>query len=119
MPTPTQLIQQKLQLLEKTVPNFHRMSLHELYKQTGISEDIWSDYLQQEDVRQRIHTKTVEDIEISHRVALHALAIQAQSGNVNAIKELNQLSGILNQNKNKQIVTHYIPRPEREKGENQ
>jgi hypothetical protein len=111
MPTPNQLIEQKLQNLEKTIPNFHRLTLRQLEQQTNIPEETWSNYLSREDVRQRIIAKTNEDIEISHRIAMHSLAIQAQSGNIQAIKELNTLSGILNQQNNKQIVTHFIPRP--------
>lgn len=109
---PDDLVLAKLQKLEKTIPSFHRMTLRELSQHTGISEEQWSIYLQREDVRQRIHAKTSEDIEIAHRVALAQLAKQAQNGNIQAIKELNQLSGILNQNNNKQIVTHYVKRPE-------
>lgn len=114
MPTPEQLISQKLEKLELTLPNFHRLTLFQLEQQTNIQEHVWSQYLQREDVRQRIHNKVNEDIEIAHRISLNALAIQAGNGNVQAIKELNQLSGILNQNKNRQIVTHYIPRPKQQ-----
>lgn len=117
MTTPNQLVEQKLQHLEKTTPNFHRMSLRQLEQQTGIPEAMWSTYLAREEVRQRIHAKTTEDIEIAHRVAMNALALQAQNGNIQAIKELNVLSGILNQNNQKQIVTHFIPRPTQLKNE--
>ena len=113
--TPDQLVLAKLQKLENELSGFHRMTLAELSNKTGIPEATWSTYLQREDVRQRIHSRMNEDIEIAHRASLAALAKEAQRGNVQAIKELNNLSGILNQNNNKQIVTHYIPRP---KGEN-
>jgi hypothetical protein len=118
MTTPSQLILAKLQKLEKETPYFHRMSPNQLQSQTGIPEDVWSEYFQREDVRQRITNKMSEDIEIAHRQAMGALAKQASQGNVQAIKELNQVSGILNQNNNKQIVTHYIPRPKGGEGEN-
>lgn len=109
--TPEQLVLAKLQKLENDLSGFHRMTLAELSNKTGIPENTWSTYLQREDVRQRIHSKMNEEIEIAHRTSLTALSREAQRGNVQAIKELNQLSGILNQNKNRQIVTHYIPRP--------
>jgi len=105
------MIQAKLEQLEKQTPEFYKMTPYDLQVATGVPEHYWSEYLQQEQVRQRITAKMNEEIEISHRKAINALAIQAQNGNVQAIKELNQLSGIMNQNNNKQIVTHYIPRP--------
>lgn len=111
MTTPRQLVLSKLQKLEKETPYFHKLSPLQLFQATNIPEDVWSEYLQREDVRQRINAKTSEDIEIAHRQAMFALAKQAASGNVQAIKELNALSGILNQNNAKQIITHYIPRP--------
>lgn len=112
MTTPNELIRKKLEKLEREIPNFYTSTPLQLYHQTDIPEEVWSEYLQREEVRQRIRAKTVEDIEIAHRQALNALAKEASRGNVQAIKELNNLSGILNQNNNKQIVTHYIPRPE-------
>ena len=54
------------------------------------------------------------EIEIAHRIALQALTREAQKGNIQAIKELNQLSGILNQNNNKQFITHFVPRPKQQ-----
>lgn len=112
--TPEQLITNKLQKLEEQIPNFHTLTLSQLEQQTNIPQINWSNYLQREDVRQRIHAKVNEDIEIAHRASLSALSKEAQRGNVQAIKELNNLSGILNQNNNKQIVTHFIPRPQKE-----
>lgn len=106
-----QLAQSKLAKIVKEMPDFHRLSLDDLEQRTGISQLIWSDYLSQESMRQLIHKRTSEDIEFAQRKALSALSKEASRGNVQAIKELNQISGILNQNNNKQIVTHYIPRP--------
>lgn len=108
---PQLLVQQKLQKLEASMPFFHRLSPEQLEEHTQIPSVQWSSYLQQEEVRQRIHAKVSEDIEIAHRQALTALTREAQRGNVQAIRELNQLSGILNQNNIRQFITHYIPRP--------
>lgn len=112
--TPSELIQAKLFQIEKATNNFFRLSPDELESITDIPAQTWSEYLQKEEVRQRIAARLNEEIEISHRQALTALAKEAQRGNVQAIKELNNLSGILNQQNNKQIVTHYIPRPKGE-----
>lgn len=114
MKTPSQLIDQKLLQVEHQTSNFHKLTPFQLEQTTGIPEATWSQYLQREDVRQRITNKLNEEIEIAHRQALTALAKQASQGNVQAIKELNQISGILNQNNAKQIVTHYIPRPKQQ-----
>jgi hypothetical protein len=111
MPTPQELIQQKLFQLEQSTPNFHILTPQQLEKLTNIPEAQWNHYLNQEATRQRIAQRMNEDFEIAHRQALTALAKEASKGNVQAIKEFNALSGILNQNNNKQIVTHYIPRP--------
>ena len=112
------IITAKLMKISKEIPDFHTMSPSELSKTTNISHDIWYEFLNNnEEIRQYIHRRTNEDIEIAHRKAMQALGDQASNGNVQAIKELNQLSGILNQNNNKQIVTHYIPRPRQEDSE--
>jgi hypothetical protein len=108
------IIISKLLKISKEIPDFHTLSPSELTKITNISQDIWYEFLNNnEEIRQYIHRRTNEDIEIAHRKAMQALGDQASNGNVQAIKELNNLSGILNQNNNKQIVTHYIPRPKR------
>lgn len=108
------LINQKLQKLELEMPDFHHLTLQQLEQRTSIPQQIWSNHLNKEDTRQRITQRLNEDIEIAHRASLHALTKEAQRGNIQAIKELNQLSGILNQNNNKQIITHHIPRPTRQ-----
>lgn len=106
-----QMAEQKLERIASEIQNIHRATPEELEAQTGISQSIWLDYLNKESTRQLISKRTAEDIEFAQRKALQSLAKEASRGNVQAIKEINQLSGILNQNNNKQIVTHYIPRP--------
>jgi hypothetical protein len=106
------LINAKLLKISTTLPNFHQLSPQELQELTSIPLDIWYEFINtNEEVRQFIQRRTNEDIEFAHRKALSALAEEASRGNVQAIKELNNLSGILNQSNNKQIITHYIPRP--------
>lgn len=110
---PQQLANLKLTKIAKELRHFHRLTPDELEEATGISSNQWSDFINtSEEIRQFINNKTNEDIEFAQRKALNALSKEAGRGNVQAIKELNQISGILNQNNNKQIVTHYIPRPE-------
>ena len=108
---PEQLANLKLEKIASQIQNIHRLSPDDLEAQTGISQDIWIEYLNKESIRQLIHKRTAEDIEFAQRKALQSLAKEASRGNVQAIKEINQLSGILNQNNNKQFITHYIPRP--------
>ena len=107
------LVNAKLLKIATTLPNFHQLSPQELQDLTSIPLDMWYEFINtNEEVRQFIQRRTNEDIEFAHRKALSALAEEASRGNVQAIKELNNLSGILNQSNNKQIITHYIPRPE-------
>lgn len=117
MLTQDEMVILKLTKIAKEIPEFHTKSPIELQHETNIPENVWYDFINNnEQIRQFIHRRTNEDIEFAHRKALSALGNSAANGNVQAIKELNQLSGILNQNNSKQIVTHYIPRP---KGVNQ
>lgn len=106
------LIESKLLKIANDLPNFHSLTPQELEQITKIDAKEWHNLITtNEQVRQLIHRKTNEDIEIAHRKALSALSKEAQRGNVQAIRELNQLSGILNQQNSKQFITHYIPRP--------
>jgi phosphoribosyl-AMP cyclohydrolase len=111
MLNPQQLAEQKLTKIASEIPDIHRITPEELEQRTGIPQATWLAYLNQESIRQMIHKRTVEDVEFAQRKALAALSKEASRGNVQAIKEINQLSGILNQNNNKQFITHYIPRP--------
>lgn len=109
------LVESKLLKIANDIFEFHTLSPSELEQLTSISAKEWHHLItNNEQIRQLIHRKTNEDIEIAQRKALNALAKQAERGNVQAIKELNQVSGILNQSNNKQFITHYIPRPEKE-----
>lgn len=105
------LFNAKLTRIISDIPNFYQLTPHELEERTNVPEEHWRIYLDQEATRQLIHRRLTEDAEIAQRKAMQALSKEAQRGNVQAIKELNQLSGILNQNNNKQFITHYIPRP--------
>lgn len=105
------LLRSKLMRLITEIPNFYQMTPQELQDKTNVSQEHWRDFLDEESTRQLIHRRLTEDTEVAHRKALQALSKEAQRGNVQAIKELNALSGILNQNNNKQFITHYIPRP--------
>jgi hypothetical protein len=105
------LLNAKLTRTITDIPNFYHLTPQELEQKTNIAEEHWRMFLDQEQTRQLIHRRITEDTEIAQRKAMQSLAKEAQRGNVQAIKELNQLSGILNQNNNKQFITHYIPRP--------
>jgi len=108
------ILRSKLLRSLNDIPNFYQLTPQELEEKSNhtINQQTWRDFLDEESTRQLIQRRLTEDTEIAHRKAMQALAKEAQRGNVQAIKELNQLSGILNQNNNKQFITHYIPRPE-------
>lgn len=105
------MLRAKMTRIITDIPNFYQLTPQELQNQSNISQEHWRDFLDHESTRQLIHRRLTEDTEIAQRKAMQALSKEAQRGNVQAIKELNQLSGILNQNNNKQFITHYVPRP--------
>lgn len=115
-----EMLKAKMTRLITEIPNFYQLTPQELHEKTNIPQESWRDFLDQESTRQLIHRRITEDTEIAQRKAMQALSKEAQRGNVQAIKELNQLSGIMNQNNNKQFITHYIPRPQqKEQQENE
>lgn len=107
------IVASKMLKIANELPNFHSLTPTELEQLTKIDAKEWHQFISNnEQVRQLIHRRTNEDIEIAQRKALQALGKEAGRGNVQAIKELNQISGILNQQNNKQFITHFIPRPQ-------
>jgi hypothetical protein len=73
----------------------------------------WQDFLNLEPTRQYIKTQQAFNAQIAQRKAFQALEREATEGNVNAAKQINELSGILNNiDSNKIIVLHRIDRGE-------
>ena len=90
------------------------LSPNELAKTLNIgNKKQWQDFLNLEPTRQYIKTQQAFNAQIAQRKAFQALEREANEGNVNAAKQINELSGILNQiDSNKIIVLHRIDRRE-------
>jgi Mg/Co/Ni transporter MgtE len=71
----------------------------------------WQEFLNLEPTKQYIKTQQAFNAQIAQRKAFQALEREATDGNVNAAKQINELSGILNNiDTNKIIVLHQINR---------
>ncbi|CAB4144527.1 hypothetical protein UFOVP453_43 [uncultured Caudovirales phage] len=73
----------------------------------------WQDFLNLEPTKQFIKTQQAFNAQIAQRKAFQALEREATDGNVNAAKQINELSGILNNvDTNRIVVLHQINRRE-------
>lgn len=86
----------------------------ELYTSLMIgSEEIWEEFLNIEPVRLYVAARTKNLTAVHARKSLKNLQLSAGKGDVQSIKYLNEISGILNkQSDNKIIVLSYVPRPQ-------
>jgi hypothetical protein len=90
-------------------------SPHELAKVTRSSVYLWERLLGTSPIRQYIGRRQKEFVVESHRKGLRALAKEAAGGNVQANKELKELTGLFNSEESRTIVIlHRISRPEDE-----
>lgn len=73
---------------------------------------LWANFLALEPVQQYIKAQIAQSLQIMQRKTLQALQEQAQKGDVQAIKQIQFLAGIMEQqDNNKIIVLHQISRP--------
>lgn len=89
------------------------MSPRELEETTdrGTKEQ-WQQFLNLEPVKNYIKAEMHHQAQVAQRRVFLALQTSAQGGNVQAAKEINELSGILDrQDSNKVVVLHQIQRP--------
>ena len=89
------------------------LSPEELPLQSSLgNKQLWEELLAMEPTRQFIKTQMAHHSQIAMRKSFQSLQRLAESGNVQAAKEINELSGIMNQTENNRIVVlHYIQRP--------
>jgi Txe/YoeB family toxin of Txe-Axe toxin-antitoxin module len=74
---------------------------------------LWQDFLNLEATRNYIKTQMAEMAQIAHRKAFQALQREAVKGDTTAARQINELSGILNNvDNNRIVVLHYIDRSE-------
>lgn len=76
------------------------------------NKNSWQEFLNLEAVRQYIKGQMSQIAEVASRKTFLSLKREGESGNVQAVKQINELSGILNSgDKNKVVVLHRIERP--------
>lgn len=84
----------------------------ELTDKLGIgNRQLWQDFLNFDAVRQYISGQMANAAQVATRKTLQSLIKQGVSGDVSAIRQINEMSGVLNSgDKNKVIVLHQINR---------
>lgn len=89
------------------------MSPEELEEATGVGDkDQWTDLLKLQETKNYIKGQMAAYAEISQRKTFQSLLSSALNGNAQAAKQVQELSGIMNQqDTNRTIVLHKIPRP--------
>lgn len=86
----------------------------ELQGMLGIgNQDLWQEFLNIEPVRSYIKAQMGFNAQIAQRKAFRSLEKEAIQGDVQAAKQINELSGVLsNADQNRIIVLHQIERSE-------
>lgn len=76
------------------------------------SKQNWFEFLNMEPVRQYINTQMAFIAQIASRKTFQKLVSEGLEGDTQAIKQVNEISGVLNTgDRNKVIVMHQIARP--------
>lgn len=99
-------------LFEENAEHTMHLSPSELTSTLQIgNKKLWQDFLNLEPTVQYIRSQMAQMAQIAHRKAFQALEREAVKGDTNAAKQINELSGILNQtDSNKIIVLHRVDR---------
>jgi hypothetical protein len=86
----------------------------ELTETLGIgNKKLWQDFLNVETTKQYIKAQMAFNAQVAQRKAFQSLEREAIGGDVNAAKQINELSGILNNvDSNKIVVLHRVDRSE-------
>lgn len=113
LPLPQKRIMQTLAAKFQSQTNFLFMSPEELDEAVGIGDkDQWNELLRLQETKNFIKGQMAAISEIAQRKTFHSLVQQALQGNHQAAKAVQDLSGIMNQqDTNRTIVLHRIPRP--------
>jgi|SRR5437763_10282552 hypothetical protein len=85
----------------------------ELQNETGRgTKDQWNELLRLQETQNFIKGQMQFISQIAQRKTFQSLVQSALSGNAQAAKQVQELSGIMNQqDQNRTIVLHYVPRP--------
>lgn len=115
------LTQEQKEITARLAATFEEHSEHTLHLspteltttlQIG-NKKLWQDFLNLEPTRQYIKSQMAFNAQVAQRKAFQSLEREAIGGDVQAAKQINELSGILNNiDTNKIIVLHRINRKE-------
>lgn len=94
-------------------PDYLFLDPTELYESTGLgSKEQWQELLNLQETQNYIKAQMAAIAQISQRKTFKSLVEMALSGNQQAAKQVQELSGIMNQmDNNKIIILHHVPRP--------
>lgn len=120
LPLPQKTIIMRLAQKFQSQTNFLFMNAEELEEATSIgSKDQWQELLRLQETKNYIKGQMAAVSEIAQRKTFQALVQQALQGNAQAAKQVQELSGIMNQqDTNRVIVLHQIPRPPKQEQQN-
>jgi hypothetical protein len=92
----------------------------ELQTETGIgTKDQWTELLRLQETQNFLKGQMQFLAQIAQRKTFQSLVTSALGGNAQAAKQVQELSGILNQqDQNRTVVLHYVPRPKEQEVEN-
>lgn len=115
LPLPQKTILLRLANKFQSQTNFLFMNAEELEEATGLGDkDQWADLLKMQETKNFIKGQMGAIAEIAQRKTFAALVQQALQGNHQAAKQVQELSGIMNQqDTNRVVVLHQIPRPKK------
>jgi hypothetical protein len=114
---PTQTILYKLAGKLQSQTNFLFMNPEELEEASRIgTKDQWAELLRLQETKSYIKGQMGALAEIAQRKTFQSLVEAALQGNAQAAKQVQELSGIMNQqDMNRTIILHQIPRPPKTK----
>lgn len=113
LPLPQKTILLTLATTLQNNTNLLFLDPEELVDQTGKgNKDQWEQLLRLQETQNFIKAQMQFFSQIAQRKTFHSLMEMALAGNAQAAKQVQELSGILNQqDQNRTVVLHHIPRP--------
>lgn len=115
LPLPQKTILLKLAHTFQSSQTYLFLNPEELLEYTQVgTKDQWTDLLLLQETKNYIKSQMAFLAQISQRKTFASLVKMALDGNQQAAKQVQELSGIMNQqDTNRTIVLHQIPRPDR------
>jgi chromosome condensin MukBEF MukE localization factor len=110
---PEQTILMKLAARYQENTNFLFLDPEELQTESGIgTKEQWTELLRLQETQNFLKGQMQFLAQIAQRKTFQSLVQSALGGNAQAAKQVQELSGIMNQqDQNRTVVLHYVPRP--------